>query len=953
MSALAQQGGYSLFRSFTVADGLPSNHIYTCVEDNKGFLWVATDAGIARFDGKNFQVFTTQQGLPDDDVLNVVKEKNGRIWVNCFKQSPAYFDEIKNRFINAKEDTNLAKVNGTGVIYLTALPEGGVMYNNEKGSFVFENNKLIHFVFATTASFSSLVIKRYDSESYLACAYHAGGLNHLLVYINKDKVVDSLSIENYINRRLVYTFIDDNKFYIFNNNGDCYILSAFQTAPLRYKVDSISIKEPKYWQGFTPSYINIISSQKNIHVFDKKTLQKLYIFSGNYIPNSLYNGIKENIWIASIDKGLMLYKKKSIEILPVPDNFYNTHFLSIARKPSGIIFAGNFNGQVIETDGKYFTVHQLPLGSGTNWQRKIIISNNKIFTFSEGGGYSNFSNQLLRPGGMLFSSKAAEVLNDSIIIEGSYGQLISINTITKKTNILYGLKKRTTCIGVAPGNFIYHGSTDGLYKYDYNKSHDSDLTSNHPLLSERVTAISCTPDGVVWVGTASKGLLALRNDSVINIFSTANGIISNSIKCLSGGRPGEIWAGTNSGVSIIRYTNGAMNFTSQNLSVNDGLSSNIINEMLYSNDTVYCATGNGISTIPANINLPKFDIPVQLTGVVINNSDTVLSPSYHLRYNQNNIQLHFAGIELGGHFAYFQYRIGKNNWQSIEGNTLNLQLNSGNHKLEVRAVDVNGNVGTKPLQIEFIINTPFWKALWFWIIITLLAGGLLIWLIRRRDLAKRETTLQTMLNHKKLTELELQALKSQINPHFIFNCLNSIKFLNHQKKYNEAEKYLDRFAALLRSALEQSSLQQITLQQEIDFIENYLALEKLRLPDKLSYNIEIAAGINAANTLIPSMLLQPYIENAVKHGVAPLKNRQGQIDIRFYLNKNYLMAEVQDNGNGIAAIETDTSGTGIGNKNTGRRSSLYNIECSITNLQTKDVNLSGTLVQLTIPLQQN
>src|ERR1700749_4836639 len=101
----AQQLKYT---SFTVNDGLPSNNVYRCVEDNKGFLWVATDAGIARFDGKRFQVFTTREGLPDNEVLAVAKEQNGRIWVDCFRQRPAYFDEIKNRFINASTDPELA-----------------------------------------------------------------------------------------------------------------------------------------------------------------------------------------------------------------------------------------------------------------------------------------------------------------------------------------------------------------------------------------------------------------------------------------------------------------------------------------------------------------------------------------------------------------------------------------------------------------------------------------------------------------------------------------------------------------------------------------------------------------------------------------------------------------------------------------------------------------------------
>src|SRR5690606_40545122 len=105
--AFAQQQEYLVY---TTKDGLPSNHIYQTVEDNKGFLWVATDAGIARFDGKYFQVFTTENGLPDNEVLSVVKEKNGQIWVNCFGQAPAYFDEVQNRFINAEHNPDLGKI---------------------------------------------------------------------------------------------------------------------------------------------------------------------------------------------------------------------------------------------------------------------------------------------------------------------------------------------------------------------------------------------------------------------------------------------------------------------------------------------------------------------------------------------------------------------------------------------------------------------------------------------------------------------------------------------------------------------------------------------------------------------------------------------------------------------------------------------------------------------------
>ncbi len=953
ITAKAQNGGYSLFRSFTVADGLPSNHIYNCMEDNQGFLWLATDAGIARFDGKHFQTFTTKDGLPDDEVLDIVKENNGRIWVNCFKQSPAYFDEVKNRFINANEDTNLAQLGGTRNIYLIALKDGGVMYRNENGSYFFVNGKLTHVFIKRAGLFPGTVVETNSDGGFIVLS--GNQFRRAIYYIKDDKILDSLNVNTSVGdiRKNITFIIQDNKCYINGlETGVCQVLSNIQINPLRMRIDSVSIGEPVFTLRVTPKYFTVVGNKGNIFLFDKKTLHLQFVLNGNYSPNTIYDDSKENIWVCSADKGLILYKKKLIETYAIPDNFTNTHFLSLARKPNGTLLAGNYYGEVVETDGKYFIVHKLPAGHSSDWERKIIVSQNKIFSFSEHGNYINFTRPILSLTGNFLSLKTAAVLNDSIIIGGEFSGLIKINVITEKRTPLPTLLKRSTCIAVAPGNVIYHGSTDGLYKFDYEHQQDISLAQKHPLLAERIVAICPSPDNYVWVATASKGVLALRNDSVVKIFSTGNGIINNTIKCICSGRPGEIWVGTNSGISIIRYTNTPANFTYQNLTINDGLCNNTINEMLYSNDSVYCATGNGICVIPAGISMPQLDIPVRLTSIAINNRDTSVADNYKLAYNQNNIQLQFAGIDLGGHFNYFQYRIDEVGWQKLESNTLTLQLNSGKHSVAIRAVDVNGNESTKPLSISFTIATPFWKALWFWILLIVLSGGLIAGFFRKRGVAKREAILQVALNQKKLVELELQALRSQINPHFIFNCLNSIKLLNHQQKHVEVEKYLDKFAALLRSAIEQSSLRQITLQQEINFIEIYLSLEKLRLPNKLSYSVETGKTINPSSLLIPSMLLQPYIENAVKHGIAPLQNRQGLVQVRFYLKDDFLIAEVEDNGNGIDKQTVNRESTGIGIENTGRRSKLYDIESRITDLKLIDVNLSGTLVQLKIPLQQ-
>ena len=225
-NCLGQQGEYKIF---TVNDGLPSNNIYRSIEDDKGFLWIGTDAGIARFDGKHFQVFTTRQGLPDNDVLSIVKEKNGRIWVNCFKQSPCYFDEVQNRFINANEDSNLAKVSNSGVMTLFALPKSGVVYYNTTGSFIFRDKKLIDGSAAVKTG--GFLIKENNDGTQIK--YGSTSANQLkgtarfkIFHSYHGRYIDSININSSEYNDFMGPVIDNGKFYLFNGpKNRCYIYS--------------------------------------------------------------------------------------------------------------------------------------------------------------------------------------------------------------------------------------------------------------------------------------------------------------------------------------------------------------------------------------------------------------------------------------------------------------------------------------------------------------------------------------------------------------------------------------------------------------------------------------------------------------------------------------------------------------------------------------------------------
>lgn len=918
LTCYAQQSKYT---AFTVSDGLPSNNVYKCLEDNSGFLWVATDAGIARFDGKRFQVFTTRQGLPDNDVLEVIKENSGRIWVNCFKQSPAYFDEVQNRFINSKEDSSLAKVSeGTSNMYSYPLKEGGALYVNERGSFIFRNNKLIeypalkkdNFLFKENKDGTQLRWRGNDLDPGLNLfqtkIYQTRGTMFI------DSTVTTTTSRKDLAVRNIKPSVDDGKLFTFYPTlGKCVVYSNFSFNPIRFKLDSLKVPEPFFISGFTSTYVYLLGNSGKIYVFDKKTLRRQMVISGNYLPNSMFNDSKGNVWVSTVDKGLILYKNSQFTTVEMPPDLQGAILLSIARKQNGNLLAGNSYGEVIETDGKASKIHRTPAQRKDFRQKKILISQKKVFTFSEGGIYVDYTRKLINPlNQSSYPAKTAVIYNDSIIIFGLTSGLNQLNSRTEKVRLLGNIYKRIMALTRTADGIIYYGSTDGLYKHDYRRNISSSLTQSHALLSQRISALCATRDKLIWVATSSNGLVIVKDDKVLLNISAKDGIISNSLLSIISAGPGKIWLGTNQGISVITYKLHDKNigFTIQNLSVNDGLSHNSINEMLYRNDTIYAATGNGISVIPANISIPRFNIPVKLVRITVNQRDTILTSEYKLGYKQQNIQMQFAGIELSGHFKNLQYTLDQNeNWTDLDENTLTVQLNNGAHIIQVRAVDVNGNISPKTLALQFEIATPFWKAIWFWLIAASIIQVIIFYLVNRRQKRRKEAKLAKEIAGVQTASLEQQAFTSLMNPHFMFNALNSVQhYINVQDRQN-ANRYLSDFASLIRKNFEAAQQSFIPLEQETENIKIYLRLEQMRFNDRFTYQIIIAENLEPEDWMIPTMIMQPLLENALLHGIMP-SAIDGELLIDLKQQDGDLMIVITDNGIGLAnslALKEDSA----------------------------------------------
>jgi len=228
-------------------------------------------------------------------------------------------------------------------------------------------------------------------------------------------------------------------------------------------------------------------------------------------------------------------------------------------------------------------------------------------------------------------------------------------------------------------------------------------------------------------------------------------------------------------------------------------------------------------------------------------------------------------------------------------------LGSGEYTFEVKAVDAKGNE-SEILSYTFSIALPYWQTWWFILVCVLVVALLvaLVFLIRIRILTEQnKLLLEKQAVEKQLIESRQTALRSQMNPHFLFNALNSIQEMIMVNEKRMAGKYLGMFADLMRIYLNQSQEKTIKLSEEIEALDLYLDLEKVRFEDTLTINMDVDATLNIDFILIPPMIIQPYIENALKHGLLHKTNdRRLLINFKNDERGENLVCTIEDNGVG-------------------------------------------------------
>jgi hypothetical protein len=403
---------------------------------------------------------------------------------------------------------------------------------------------------------------------------------------------------------------------------------------------------------------------------------------------------------------------------------------------------------------------------------------------------------------------------------------------------------------------------------------------------------------MLWIATNDNGIIGFKDDKVWHTIKETNGLSSNICKNLFL-KDDFLWVATNNGLNKIDLSK--KRFPVLRYSSSDGLPSNIINTVYVEDSMVWLGTPSGIVYFNENKISSISICRLVLEEVKIGGKDTAVRNSYNLPFNNAHISFEYAAISFksAGEIIY-KYRLAglDTAWNETRSSSLEYRsLPPGNYELQLYAINKFG-VKSNVIKASVIVAAPFWRKWWFYLLASAVIIGLAGWLMMRRYKIARNKLEQRNSFERQVAEVEQQALQAQMNPHFIFNCLNSIQQYIITRDSVNANKYLTEFASLIRLTLDNSGKKTITVNEEVEYLTRYIQMEKMRFGDNFTYNIAVAENVDPDAIEIPAMLLQPYVENCLRHGIRYKREDIGSVEILFFMAKDQLCCTITDNGIG-------------------------------------------------------
>lgn len=629
-----------------------------------------------------------------------------------------------------------------------------------------------------------------------------------------------------------------------------------------------------------------------------------------FLPNKFVSAVAEAssevLLFGTFGAGIYVLKEKSYRTINPPNNTSITGLTYDKNQ----IYGTTANGEIFKVnDDKLVYIDKLNqrprkifsfLGSNFSVNKKYpnLLYEGSIDTLGLSFSYGPIKDAHRVSNGDVYIASKGLVLKSDSTQDTQYWKASSSKKGIYSTKIKQ-LKKRIYNVSfLEKKNEIIFSDASGLASITENFEVNHLLFNGKPINANSITEL----DSLVFLGTNNLGVVSYNGEEVTSLLTKKDGLLDNNVV--------QIEQDANN--LMIRTLNGIQVYnlhTKQLVNYGEllGVPKQIENDMLYKEDKLLFVSNGQIviyDSIKTKVKPLKDSLKIYVDSVLVNGKKIKFKQYIQLESNQNKLSFYysFRNIQYQNE-AIIKYRLNGFEKEWIETETITQpiefqSLSSGSYTFEL-AAEVRGKKSNR-VVCEFKIKQPFYYQWWFITVLGLVLGSLIsaFFLVRIKKMRiKNEQKLEREYLMSSLNELKLKSLRSQMNPHFIFNALNAIQSLVLKQETMKSYDYIVTFSELVRDILVYSEKDFISLSEEVKFLKNYLKLEGLRFKDNFKYKFHTTVP---QDIKIPSMIIQPFVENAIRHGLLHKKGEKN-IKITFELNGGYVRCEISDNGIGRKA----------------------------------------------------
>ena len=975
------------FIKYNVQEGLPNAQLSQIYQDSKAYLWIATQGGgLSRFDGANFDIYNTKEGLPTNTIHHVFEDQSSQLWLGTPKglvalndkgTASVYMEERQIHSISQQNKNTLWVGTDKGlytfdvktkkaekqrmsprlnIAKVNALLHVGkdLWVASSKGLFVLKGGKAITFDGDTGLKDTEVKSLAVDKNDRVWAAVLGRGVINIA---SRSKSVLVRYVDNEF-KNAQEIFIDsESRLWVGTKDIGVLFLDQDQ---LNWKRISVaeglsnnnvqSVLEDSWgniWFGTVGGGVNKFLGQYFSHYNSDTGL------NGNRIY-AVTEDSKGTLWLSVDDKGVSTIDSMGIRT-DIDGDYINTKCNHIMEDEDGRMWFSTAGGGLVMKDNEEYWVFNELDGLPSNWITATVQDTaGSIWVGTYANGLSKVA----------FADSVGIRVTTYDVAAGLPDPFITVMRKDRRGKVWFGTKQ---------GGLGYIAQ-DTIF-----------TLSNQNFPKAEISAIAFDENDHVWVAVVGYGLYlsqSANKEAQFKRVTISQSLTSRNINQLIFDQEGHLWVGSELGLDKIIFKQGELEGV-QHFGRNEGFlgvetSRNAVTQDL--NGHLWFGTRNGLSKHkPGNTQLKIAPPKIHFTGLSLMYRPLRETEYAHylvkgdslgrrsvFKHNQNNLGFGFRGINIDypKEISYTWKLDGfDKQWSpASSAKTVNFtNLPPGKYRFLTKAINAAG-LESDVISSSFEISPALWQSLWFQLAVVL-GVALLAYLIFRNRInkvRKREAARRAQLElENELLGLEQKALQLQMNPHFIFNALNSIQSVVVTQKTDIARDQIQNFAGLMRGVLNSSKKQSITLQEEHDTIDKYLKLEQFCQTTDFDFAITLPNEYDPEEIEISPMMIQPFVENAVIHGISHLKH-QGRITVNFEIENDLLSCTISDNGVGrekAATLRKNNSGhQSVAIEVTRKRLESLRGQQKYTAFSVADVldaqrAVNGTVVKLKMPLK--